>query len=202
LSYFISTPTYLIFIIMKKNEKRSGINKPIISRLISLAIMLALVSPVMLNAQSGKADFSGSWAMNAEKSTFPERQGGGGAPGGGGGRMGGGDIVVSQEANLMTVEQTMNTPNGEMTTTMKYTLDGKESVNESQRGDSKSVATWSSDGKSLKIVTTRSFNMGGQSMDMESAETWSLVNANTLSVERTMSTPNGEMTTTMVYDKK
>ncbi|MCI0522229.1 MAG: hypothetical protein L0Y37_01095 [Bacteroidales bacterium] len=44
----------------------------------------------------------------------------------------------------------MRTPDGQSSTVvMKYTLDGKGSVNSTGRGTSKSYATWSADGKTL-----------------------------------------------------
>jgi Tol biopolymer transport system component len=89
-----------------------------------------------------------------------------------------------------------------MTMTSKYTLDGKESVNTTGRGESKSIATWSADGKSLTIVTTRTFERDGQSMEMKSSEVWTLTSPTTMSIVRTMNTPDGERKTTMVYDKK
>lgn len=167
-------------------------------KVLSMIIMLAFIAPAFVNAQAGKANFAGNWAYNAEKSQV-------GQGGNGGGRgFGGGDMVVKQEANLLTVETTRPGRDGgaPTTTTMKYTLDGKESINTSQRGDSKSTATWAPDGKSLKIATARTFNMNGESRTMNSTEVWTLTNANTLSVARTMTTQNGDMTTTMVYEKK
>ncbi len=179
---------------MKKNiEKSSGLMK-----VLSLTIMLAFISPAFINAQAGKTNFSGTWALNAEKSTMP--QGGGG----GGQRMGGGNFVAKQDANLLTVDRTRTNQSGETsTTTMKYTLDGKESVNASQRGDSKSVATWSADGKALTIVTSRTFDMNGETRTMKTTEVWTLPSASTLSVVTTSAgRDGGERKTTMVYDKK
>jgi len=173
---------------MKKNVRNFKINSSFFMRLISLSIMLALITPVMTNAQAGKANFAGTWAMNAEKSTMPQG-------GGGGQRMGGGNFVVTQEANLLT--RTRTGQDGTSTST-KYTLDGKESVNTSTRGDSKSVAKWSVDGKTLTIATTRQ----GQNGEMKSTEVWSLTNAKTLSIASTRQGQNGEVKTTMVYDKK
>src|SRR5450759_2936299 len=88
------------------------------------------------------------------------------------------------------------------TTTMKYTLDGKESVNTSPRGDSKSIAAWSSNGKSLTIETSRTMDMNGTSRTMKSTEIWVLTDAKTLTVANTRQGQNGEVKTTMVYDKK
>jgi len=153
---------------------------------------------LVVNAQVGKTDFSGTWNLNAEKSIQPQ-----GDQGGGGMRMGGGNFVAKQEANLLTVERTRTGQDGQSTTTtMKYTLDGKESINTSPRGDSKSVAKWSSDGKSLTIETSRTMDMNGESVTMKSTEAWTLTDVKTLTVVSTRQGPNGEVKTTMVYDKK
>jgi hypothetical protein len=169
-----------------------------VMRLLSLTIILALVAPVIVNAQAGKANFAGSWAINAAKSTQPPAGGGGG-----GQRMGGGDFTATQEANLLTVTRTRTGQDGTATTTVtKYTLDGKESINTSARGDSKSVATWSADGKSLTIKTSRTMDMNGETRTINSSEAWSLTDAKTLSIESTRQGQDGEVKTTSVYDKK
>ncbi|HLN54661.1 MAG TPA: hypothetical protein VK207_01645 [Bacteroidales bacterium] len=164
-----------------------------IMKALSLAVMLALLVPGLLNAQSGKTNFSGTWAFNAEKSNL-----GDGGQGGGRG-FGGGDMKVTQEGNNLSVATTRPGRDGgdPVTTTMKYTLDGKESVNTSQRGESKSTATWGSDGKSLTIKTAQTFG----DRTMNSTQVWTLNGAN-LQIDRTMTTQNGDMKTTMVYDKK
>jgi len=168
-------------------------------RIVSLTVLFAfLCMPLALNAQGSKANFAGTWAFNAEKSNLGDAAGGG-AP-----RMGGGgNFVATQDANTLTVESTRTNQNGEaVTTTSKYTLDGKVSVNTTARGESKSTATWSADGKSLTIVTTRSFERDGTTTEMKTTEVWSLTSPTVLSRVSTMNTPNGERKTTMVYDKK
>jgi hypothetical protein len=166
-------------------------------RFLSLTVILALVAPVMMMAQAGKANFAGSWAVNAEKST-PAPQGGQG--GGGGQRMGGGDFTAAQEANLLSVTRTRTGQDGTATTTTtKYTLDGKVSVNTNPRGESKSTATWAADGKSLTIVTTSTFG----DREMKTTEVWTLTDAKTLTVSTTRPNQDGaETTTKRVYDKK
>jgi hypothetical protein len=183
-----------------------------IMKLLSLAVILALVLPVVTNAQAGKANFAGSWTFNATKSPQPAGGPGGGAPGGGGQggpggggmRMGGGDRVVTQEANLLTSSTTRTGQDGTPTTTvLKYTLDGKESINTNPRGDSKSTATWSADGKSLTIKTSRTMDMNGQSMTMVTEEKWTLTDPKTLSIATTRNGMDGTpTTTTSVFDKK
>jgi hypothetical protein len=170
-------------------------------QLLTLTIILAFVMmPFTTNAQGSKTNFAGNWAFNAEKSQMGQSQGGGGGMRGG---FGGGNMVVKQDANLLTVDQTRTGQDGQsMTTTSKYTLDGKESVNSTGRGESKSTAKWSADGKSLTIVTTRTFDRNGETMEMKTSEVWSLTSPTALSVTSTMNTPNGDRTTTRVYDKK
>lgn len=177
---------------MKKNRRLSFVT--------ILMLTAFLVFTVNANSQGSKVNFSGKWALNAEKSNFGQApQGGGQRPGG----FGGGDFVATQEANLLTVERTRTGQDGQqITTTSKYTLDGKVSVNTTGRGESKSTATWAADGKSLTIVTTRTFERDGQTTEMKTTEVWTLTNPNTLTITSTMTTPNGERTTTAVYDKK
>ena len=154
-------------------------------QLLSLTMVLAIVAPAMSNAQAGKVNFAGNWVRNAEKSTQPQ---------GGGPRMVG-DFTVAQEANLLT--RTRTAQDG-TTRVSKYTLDGKECVNTSSRGESKSTANWSADGKTLTIVTK--FNFNGN--ERTSTEAWSLTDPKTLSIVSTRQTPDGEVKATMVYDKK
>jgi dipeptidyl aminopeptidase/acylaminoacyl peptidase len=184
---------------MKRNIEKTQINISAFMRLVSLTLMLALIAPVMINAQAGKTNFAGDWTLNAEKSTQPQ----GGQGGGGGMRMGGGNFVATQEANLLTVVRTRTGQDGQpTTTTMKYTLDGKESINTSPRGDSKSIAKWSADGKSLTIETTRTMDMNGESRTMKSTEVWTLTDAKTISIASTRQGPNGDVKCNMVYEKK
>jgi Tol biopolymer transport system component len=164
---------------MKKNLSE-------LMKLFSLTIVLAIVASACTNAQSGKVNFAGNWVLNAEKSTQPQ--------GGGGPRMGS-NFTVAQETNLLTRTRT-----GQDGTTRvsKYTLDGKECVNTTGRGDSKSTAKWSADGKTLTIATK--YNFDGN--ERTATEVWSLIDGKTLSIASTRQTPDGEVKATMVYDKK
>lgn len=185
---------------MEKNVTNLLINSSHFMRLISLTIMLALITPVMTHAQAGKANFAGTWAVNAAKSTQPA----GGGGGGGGQRGGGGNMVVKQEANLLSIDRTRTGQDGTATTTTtKYTLDGKESINTSAgrngtSNSSKSTAKWSADGKSLTVVTKSTFN----DTERTSSEVYTLTDAKTISILSTRQGQDGEVKTTRVYDKK
>ena len=181
---------------MEKNIKNFKIDGSNFLQLLSLTILLSLFMPTITKAQSRKVNFAGTWTLNAGKSALgdnPSSQ-----------RMFGGDFVVTQEANLLTVVRTRTNQNGEATTsTMKYTLDGKESVNTSPRGDSKSVAKWSADGMSLTIETSRTFDMNGSSMTFKTTEVWSLTEPKTISIAYAFTGRDGaEVKATVVCDKK
>ncbi len=163
-------------------------------RVVSLMMMAALLLPSALMGQNSKTIFTGNWVYNAEKSTQPEGQRQG---------RGGGDFTANQAGNVLTVERTMQGRDGQtMTMTSKYTLDGKESVNSSRGGESKSVATWSADGKKLTIKTTRTMNRNGEERTVTSVEVWSLSDPKSLTIEMTMPSPQGDRKMTSVYTKK
>jgi Tol biopolymer transport system component len=155
--------------------------------LLSLLVTMALLLPSMVHAQSGKANFNGNWSLNESKSQLPE--------GGGGRMMGSSNFSVNQDANVLTRTSTGRDGSQRVS---KYNLDGKESVNTTPRGDSKSVATWSPDGKTLNIATTRQTDNG----ERKSSESWTLTNPTTLTIISTFATQDGERKATMVYDKK
>ena len=159
--------------------------------LLSLTMIMAFIMPVISHAQ--KANFAGSWTMNESKSQMP--QGGGG--GGGGGMRGGREFTIAQEANLLTRSSTGQDGTQRVS---KYTLDGKESVNTMGDNESKSVATWSEDGKTLTIKTTMEFNGTART----TTAVWSMPDAKTLSIKTTSPGRDGgaERVMTMVYDKK
>jgi dipeptidyl aminopeptidase/acylaminoacyl peptidase len=177
----------------------------------AMIILAFLAMPFTTYAQAGKANFSGSWVYNAEKSQPnqgqpPQGQGQqpqGQGQGQGQRGFGGGNFVVKQEANLLTVERTRTGQDGQpTTTTAKYTLDGKESVNTSGMGETKSVATWSADGKTLIIVSNRTFERDGQTTTMKTTEEYTLTSPTLLSIKSTRTSPNGDRVSTLVYDKK
>lgn len=163
--------------------------KGVLSLMITMALILL---PLSMSGQGSKTNFSGSWTYNAEKSTQTQGPG-----------RSGGDLTVKQEVNLLTVDRTMQGRDGQpMTMSSKYTLDGKESVNQSRMGESKSVATWSTDGKTLTIKTARTMTREGQTRTMNSTDVWSLTDPKTLTIESTMPSPNGDMKVNSVYNKK
>ncbi len=173
-------------------------------KLARVGVIAAAVLAVATLAWAQKADFSGTWTLDAEASGAPaggapggRRSSAGGAPGGGGGRGGGGrgglgpGGTVKQTATELTVERTM----GENKVTSTYKLDGTESKNSMMgRGgaavEAVSVAKW--EGPALVIVTKTDMGNGPQ----ESTQKWTLAGS-VLTIETT----NARGTQKMVYKK-
>jgi hypothetical protein len=157
-------------------------------------IILALffITATGLFAQT---NFSGTWALNDSKSDF----------GGSQFRFAATSMVVTQDANTLTVESTMpGRDGGEMKTTAKYTLDGKVSENPVFNTTRKSTVSWSPDKSSMIIASTMTFDMNGESREIKSTDTWKLSDGGkTLLIESVRpGRDGGEMKTTAAYDKK
>jgi hypothetical protein len=179
---------------MKKNVENLQTKSRSIMQVMALMIMFSLfILPVKMNGQGAKPDFTGTWAFNETKSNLGE----------GGNFRRATQITVTQDANNLTAARVRTGQDGQATTTTeKFTLDGKESTNDTGRGPSKAIVTWSADGKALNFAITRTFDMNGESRTMKSTEVWTLTDAKTLTILSTFTMQDNEMKTTLVYDKK
>ncbi len=124
---------------------------------IALLVVVLAVAIAAVAVAQGKPDFSGKWAPKVDPNAAPPA-------GGGGGRGGGGPMAVKQTATELTQERTM----GETVMSTVYKLDGTESVNKTQRGESKSIAKF--DGAKLVVKTVAE----GPNGPTETTATWSL----------------------------
>ena len=151
---------------------------------IALFVMVMAVAVAGLSFAQAKPDFSGKWAPKVDAAAPVPPAGGGGRGG-----MGGGPMTVKQTATELTQERTM----GENTMTTVFKLDGTESVNKTQRGESKSTAKF--DGAKLVIKTTQE----GPNGATETTASWSLsADGKELTIART--TQRGE--SAQVYTKQ
>jgi len=158
-------------------------------------VIILLIGVVAISAGESKMDFSGTWVLNADKSDL------GGGRGGSRGFRGNSKMVVEQKDNKLIVETFRKNRDGEEVSNKNtYTLDGKESKNDSNFGTQVSTANWAKDGKSLTIKSSRTFSRGDREITMDSTEKWSL-DKDTLVIESTRSTPRGERKSKAVYEK-
>jgi hypothetical protein len=167
------------------------------TKVLALALSAALAVPALIQAQA-KADLSGTWTFDESKSDPAGSPGGGRGPGGGGGgRMGGGTpskLVIKQTAGELTVERTL--PNGAETAV--YKLDGSESTNKTGMGESKMKASW--DGSNLVLTGKQAISTPQGDFEIDTKEVYSLSGA-LLTVTTTRTTPRGENTRKLVFNK-
>lgn len=131
-------------------------------------------------------NFSGDWKLNTAKSDY-------------------GPIPAP---DVMTRKITHNDPSfvsktnqkgaqGEVNTEVKYTTDGKVSVNKIGDADSKGTAKW--DGDNLVIDSTR--EAGGTELKFH--EIWSLSEGGkVLTINNHITAPQGEFDIKLVFDKQ
>jgi hypothetical protein len=149
--------------------------------------IIMIIGAVMFTAMTfAQVNFSGTWNINKEKSKLGEPSF---APK---------EIVIVQAENVLTLESHSEWDGQAMTTTDKYTLDGKECINKGMMdSQKKSVATWSEDKTSLKIVSKIPF----QENEMTITEVFKLENG-VLVYQSNASSSFGDFAETRVYDKK
>jgi hypothetical protein len=86
---------------------------------------------------------------------------------------------------------------GEVTSKLVYTTDGKESINQVAGGESKGIAQWIGD--KLMIESSREF----QGVTLKQKDIWTLsADGKTLTIDSHVSIPNGEFDIKQVFDKQ
>jgi hypothetical protein len=169
---------------------------------LSLALAAALAIPAYIQAQA-KADLSGTWTFDEAKSDPAGGMGGGGGGGGrgpgpgGGGRMGGGTpskLVIKQTATELTVERTL--PNGAETAV--YKLDGSESTNKAGMGEARTKASW--EGANLVLTGKQAISTPQGDFEIDIKDVYS-VSGTVLTITTSRTTPRGEMTRKLVFNK-
>ncbi len=104
---------------------------------------------------------------------------------------------VEHEDPKVHVITTFTTPNGEAVTDVRYTTDGKESLNTVRGGEWTSTMLW--DGTSLDLTSKRMLN----GSEVSTRERWTLTNkGKVLTVVNKTTTPQAEITFTVVLNKE
>jgi hypothetical protein len=175
------------------NKKHSGSGKRLINN--SLHGLFALISLSLLSGSLfAQPNFSGSWALNESKSTL-----------GDGPRMSASSMTIDQQEGLISIDLVRPSfDGGDVSSSEKYTLDGKESVNQGMMDSSvKTITTWSDDKKELRFAKTILFDMNGDTMELKIKDVWSISDdGQTLTVKSAMSSQMGDINLVLVYDKK
>ncbi len=154
-----------------------------------ISVLCFMVLILFAGVSSGQGvNFSGKWKFNASKSKQNEQF-----------SMAPLDVTITQETNAMSLERHYNFQGQDYTGKDKFTLDGKECVNEGWQGSQKkSTVSWSEDGKSLIIKSKVPMQDGGE---VSITETLSM-NGENFSMAVVANSPMGELTETYVFDKQ
>ena len=161
--------------------------------MLTVAVIFSLLLIPTTSFAGEKTDFTGEWTLNEDKSDLGE-----------GRAFAAFKLAIKQDGNTITIERTRTGRDGEERTSSEtFTLDGKENINESERGSSNAVLTWSDDGNTLTIKSKREFNRQGETFEINSTEVWTLAeDGKTLKIQSDISSPRGERSVSLIYEKK
>lgn len=150
--------------------------------LISVLILAAFAT---IATAADKPNFSGSWVLDADKSNFgpmppPANM----------------TRKIDHQDPSMTVDQTGG-PQGDQSMTIKYSTDGKETVNSMMGNDVKTTAAW--EGNALMI--NMKADLGGN--EVKITDKWTLSDDGTVLTDLMhLALPQGEFEITFVMNKK
>ena len=148
----------------------------------------AFLAPFLIFGISAQAapNLSGEWKLNVAKSNygaFPAPQ----------------SMLrkVSYAEGKLSMHTVQKGAQGEVTSDLAYTTDGKASVNKMQSGESKGTAQWIGD--KLMIESERVV----QGATLKQKEIWSLAaDGKTLTVDAHVTLPNGEFDVKQVFERQ
>jgi hypothetical protein len=150
-------------------------------------LVLALAAAALLSAADvKKPDYSGKWKINVAQSQSPngmvpttyER-------------------VIEHKDPAVSVQTTIGMNGNERVSSAKFTTDGKEAVNQVNGREAKTKASWLGD----KLLIENRLEFGGNAIT--SLETWSLSqDGKSLAVDYKLTSPQGEMSSKLVFDKQ
>lgn len=152
---------------------------------------------------SDKVDFSGTWVLDKSKSEIPSQYKGGIA-----GKYGGEGMHIATQLEVkhaepeLKVSQVLEIEDQKKTLTSVYRTDGQETTNPGLLPNISIVSKASWDGNRLIIDSTRNVETRRRTGQVKSKQVWSLSSdGNTLSIEMTVMTPQGERTAKLSYHK-
>lgn len=154
---------------------------------------IAILAILALNLSAAivvKADFNGSWKLDAAKST--------GLPPGMDQSM-----KVTHEGDAVKIETTVKGEQGEQTVPDSYTLDGKEK--DLARGNAKGKRTskWTTDGSGFEVAESVKAETPEGEVEIQTARKWTLsADGKTLTIEMNVKGPQGEQQSKRTFIKQ
>jgi mannan endo-1,4-beta-mannosidase len=146
-----------------------------------------------LHVERPPADFSGTWALNEERSQFGRIGPGGAAV----------KLEVAQQGGALSVKSTRVIEYADdQTSEETLALDGSETKSQFMNSPRVTTAKLSADGAQLVIDSVITFTWGAPGAKSTSEDVWTLVDGGrSLSIQRHSSSPRGEQNSTLVYNR-
>lgn len=166
------------------------------SNFFPMSVLVAICSLLLFPTASfakGEVNFSGKWTLNESKSDLGE-----------GRFFSASKMAITQEKESITIERTRTGSDGEERTSSEtVTLDGKESITETENRKTTSTATWSDDKTTLTIKSTIEMSRQGETMEINRTQVLTLgEDDKVLNIQSDSSSSRGERSVTLVYDKE
>jgi dipeptidyl aminopeptidase/acylaminoacyl peptidase len=158
------------------------------------ATLAAFILVAVVASAAAKANFSGTWVMDAAKSE---------------GVRPGTEVTmtVKQDGDKLDVTRKIKDQRGDNESTDNYVADGKEGeftmqmMGNSQKG--KRTVKWSADGTTLEIKESATIERQGNTFNIETVSKWSLsTDGKTLTVDQTRTGPQGEQKSKRIFNKQ
>lgn len=108
-------------------------------------------------------------------------------------------MVVSQQGDVLKLETTLVTDEGEQVVPDSYTLDGREAEfapkgPQGQSGKGRRTARWTADRKGVEVDEQVTFDSDEGPVTIKTSRRWSLRDDNTLFIEMKVEGPHGQQT--------
>lgn len=160
------------------------------------ALASSMVFAAVAAGAAAKANFSGTWVMDAAKSE--------GMPAGIEQT-----ITIKQDGDKITTDVKIKSPQGDRAFSDSYTVDGKEvdftnNMLRGMTGKGKRTTKWSADGGGIEInETTDVQTPDGETATLKAVRKWSLsADGKTLTIEQTLDTPQGSQQSKRLLNKQ
>ncbi len=150
-----------------------------------LPLVTLLLMTIVVCAQP---DFSGKWKLNKEKSTLNDQF-----------SMAPTEISIVQNSTEISMEKKANFQDNEFIINDKFTLDGKECINEGMMDTKKKSTVAFSDDKKSMIISSKIPMQDGSEMEIK--ETYTLIDG-IMVIESIASSSWGEMKEKMAFNKQ
>lgn len=148
--------------------------------------MLCFIFLTAVSVQA--ADFSGKWKLSKAKSSLNDQF-----------SMAPSEVIIVQNGNEFSIEKHSSYQGNDYTSNDKYTLDGKECINEGFQGSKKkSTAVWDEGKNVLTVKSTLPMQDGGEIAITEVYKT----SEKDLVISSHASSSWGDLDETMVYEKQ